>query len=130
VDRQTVALKQLSVLLYVIGLSYEGVRALLGDLRCPISTATIRKNVLKEGGRARLEGRLGRLRLAPRGEGRLAGPDGAVEFRLVGSPSSERWLEVEIAEEPGALDLGYRVEASARLLRLNEPTREFPPATA
>ncbi len=47
--RQTVALRQVSVMLYWLGLSYDGIRAFLGHLGCPLSKATIWANVRATG---------------------------------------------------------------------------------
>ncbi|MDP8924110.1 MAG: hypothetical protein M3O34_14675 [Chloroflexota bacterium] len=47
--RQTVALRQVSVLLYWLGLSYDGIRKFLGHLNCPLSKATIWANVRASG---------------------------------------------------------------------------------
>ena len=59
--RQTVALRQASVLLYWLGLSYDGIRELLGHLGCPLSKATVWANVRASG----LLGNRHRLRADP-----------------------------------------------------------------
>jgi hypothetical protein len=91
---QSLGLKQLSVLLYCLGLSYEGVRAILSDLGCRLSTTTIRRNVLAGGHEAALRLGVRRLRLIPDGDARLRAPDGSVTVRVASSPTGERWLEL------------------------------------
>ncbi len=71
--RQTVALRQVSVLLYWLGLSYDGIREFLGHLNCPLSKATIWANVRASG----LLGNRHRLRADPSSLAIRARPDGA-----------------------------------------------------
>ena len=59
--RQTIALRNASVLLYWLGLSYDGIREFLGHLGCPLSKATIWANVRTSG----LLGNRHRLRADP-----------------------------------------------------------------
>ncbi len=99
-SRQSGGLKHLSVLLYWIGISYQGVRAVLRDLGCPLSTTSVRRNV--EGARraAPLEPPLGRLRLEPVGSGMLRGADGVLALRVLPLAGGQRCLEAEIAPGP------------------------------
>lgn len=115
--RQSVALRRLSALLYVIGLSYQCVRAMLADLGCPLSTATIRKNVVAMGTPARQAPRE-HLRLARSGPGRLTGADGWLRFRLRGQAESLRWLEIELASAFGDQEIVRQVGVHARRLGL------------
>jgi hypothetical protein len=71
--RQTVALRQVSVLLYWLGLSYDGIREFLGHLGCPLSKATVWANVRASG----LLGNRHRLRADPGSLSIQARPDGA-----------------------------------------------------
>ena len=72
--RQTVALRQVSVLLYWLGLSYDGIREFLGHVNCPLSKATVWANVRASG----LLGNRHRLRADPASLQIQARPDGAV----------------------------------------------------
>ena len=71
--RQTVALRQVSVMLYWLGLSYDGIREFLGHLGCPLSKATVWANVRASG----LLGNRHRLRADPGSLVIQARPDGA-----------------------------------------------------
>lgn len=71
--RQTVALRQVSVMLYWLGLSYDGIREFLGHLGCPLSKATVWANVRASG----LLGNRHRLRADPGSLAIQARPDGA-----------------------------------------------------
>ena len=119
--RQTVALRQASVLLYWLGLSYDGIRELLGHLGCPLSKATVWANVRASG----LLGNRHRLRADPGTLTILARPNGAVARMLLrGRPSS-----IALEVETGALHLvvsAIQPEAG-RLLqrRLEEATRRL-----
>src|SRR5919112_5585636 len=73
--RQTVALRQASVLLYWLGLSYDGIRELLGHLGCPLSKATVWANVRASGllgNRHRLRADSETLVVRPRPDGVVA----------------------------------------------------------
>ncbi len=81
VARQTVALRHLSVLLYWLGFSYDGIREFLGHLGCPLSKATVWANVRTAG----LLGSRNRLRADAGSLTTHARPDGAAaRFRLKG----------------------------------------------
>ena len=117
---QSLGLKQLSVFLYSLGLSYEGVRAVLADLGCRLSTTTIRRNVIASGHEASLGLGGRRLRLVPDGEARLRAPDGSVTIRVASSPNGERWLELDPA--PGsAAELEWRLQMCCRCLGVSWP---------
>ena len=77
--RQTVALRQASVLLYWLGLSYDGIRELLGHLGCPLSKATVWANVRTSG----LLGNRHRLRADPGSLAIQGRPSGAVARMLL-----------------------------------------------
>jgi hypothetical protein len=124
--RQTVALRQASVLLYWLGLSYDGIRELLGHLGCPLSKATVWANVRASG----LLGNRHRLRADP---GTLAvqdRPNGAVARMLL------RGRTVSISLEGVAGELHLVVSTlhpdAARLFqrRLEEATRRLGLKTA
>lgn len=73
--RQTVALRQASVLLYWLGLSYDGIREYLGHLGCPLSKATVWANVREAGllgSRRRLRADAGSLVTQARSDGAAA----------------------------------------------------------
>ncbi len=77
--RQTVALRQVSVMLYWLGLSYDGIREFLGHLGCPLSKATVWANVRASG----LLGNRHRLRADPGSLAIQARPDGATAKMLI-----------------------------------------------
>ena len=118
--RQTIALRNASVLLYWVGLSYDGIREFLGHFGCPLSKATVWANVSASG----LLGNRHRLRADPGSLVVQPLPNGAVARLLLRSRAADVWLE---CTEPRALVL--RVGApdleTARLLqrRLSEATR-------
>lgn len=73
--RQTVALRQASVMLYWLGLSYDGIRDYLDHLGCPLSKATVWANVRASGmlgSRHRLRADAGSLVTQPRPDGAAA----------------------------------------------------------
>jgi DNA-directed RNA polymerase subunit RPC12/RpoP len=79
--RQTVALRRASALLYWLGCSYDGIRAILGYLGCPLSRATVWANARESG----LLGDRHRLRADAGSLVSGAHQDGAVaHFRLRG----------------------------------------------
>jgi hypothetical protein len=129
-SRQSRSLRHLSVLLYWVGLSYHGVRAVLLDLGCPLSTTSIRRNVESVRRSAGLEPPLGRLRLEPMGGGVLRGPDGLMALQVVRQGADERVLEVEIADGPGATDLHWRLTSAATWLARTFGPEVSPPASA
>ena len=111
--RQSLALKQVSLVLYCLGLSYQGVRAVLGDLGCPLSTTSIRRTV-DAARHAHPPAQVRQpLRLAPVGGGMLRGPSGLIALRLVRPSPGDRALEVEIAGDE-APELSWRLVACAR----------------
>jgi hypothetical protein len=129
-SRQSRSLKHLTVLLYWIGLSYQGVRAVLMDFGCPLSTTSIRRNVEAARRTPHLEPPLGRLRVQPLGNGVLRGPDGLIALRLVRESGADRALEAAIAPGPAASDLDWRLlTASSWLARIFDPDLS-PPASA
>ncbi len=77
--RQTIALRQVSVLLYWLGLSYDGIREFLGHLGCPLSKATVWANVRASG----LLGNRHRLRADPGSLQIQARPDGAAAKLMI-----------------------------------------------
>src|SRR4051794_2568143 len=73
--RQTVALRQVSVMLYWLGLSYDGIREMLAHLDCPLSKATVWANVRASGllgNRHRLRADAGTLIVQARPRGAAA----------------------------------------------------------
>ena len=128
-SRQSRSLKHLSVFLYWIGLSYHGVRAVLVDFDCPLSTTSIRRNVEQARQMPHLEPPLGRLRVQPMGGGVLRGPDGLIALRLVRQSAAERVVEAVIAPGPSASDLDWRLMTVSRwLARVFDP--DLPPPTS
>ena len=111
-DRQSRAVKELSVLLYCLGLSYQGTSDVLDDLGCALAPATIRKNVI--GSHPQLARR--KPRLFRVGTSEIAGQDGRLTLRVVGIPTTSRWLEIAIAPGPGADELSWRVTRCAESL--------------
>lgn len=123
--RQTVALRQASVLLYWLGLSYDGIRELLGHLGCPLSKATVWANVRASGllgSRQRLRADPGSLSVQPRPNGvaaRLLLRGRATTVRLE-SGSGELRLVVGSLQPEAARLLQRRIEQATR--RLGLPT--------
>ncbi|HEY7066719.1 MAG TPA: hypothetical protein VII06_34945 [Chloroflexota bacterium] len=115
-SRQSRSLKHLSVLLYWLGLSYQGVRAVLVDFGCPLSTTSIRRNVEQTRRTPHLDPPLSRLRVQPVGNGVLRGPDGLIALRLVRESGEARALEAVIAPGPAASDLDWRLLSVGRWL--------------
>lgn len=115
-SRQSRSLYHLSVLLYWIGLSYQSVRAVLGELGCALSTTSIRRNVQATRRAADRAAPFARLRLAPTTDGILRGPDGLMALRLVRQSPTERYLEAAIAPGPRASELSQRLTTAARSL--------------
>src|SRR3954454_6742869 len=73
--RQTVALRQVSVMLYWLGLSDDGIGEFLGHLGCPLSKATVWANVRASGllgNRHRLRADAGTLVVQARPRGATA----------------------------------------------------------
>ncbi len=82
---QTVALRQASVVLYWLGLSYDGVREYLGRFGCSLSKATVWANVRSTG----LLSNRHRLRAEPASLIIQEGPNGPVaRLRVRGGPYS------------------------------------------
>jgi hypothetical protein len=119
--RQTVALRQSSVMLYWLGLSYDGIRELLGHLGCPLSKATVWANVRSSG----LLGNRHRLRADPGSLSIQARPSGGVARMLL------RGRTATISLESGASELVLTVNAiqpeAGRLLqrRVEEASRRL-----
>lgn len=113
-DRQSSALKELSLLLYLFGLPYQGAAAILADLGCRLSPSTVRKNVALARSTARIEMPRRGIKLSRIGPGRLGGEDGRMTVRLGGESPQHRWLEVSINARPEAVGLRWQVEACAR----------------
>ena len=119
--RQTVALRQASVLLYWLGLSYDGIRELLGHLGCPLSKATVWANVRTSG----LLGNRHRLRADPGTLAIQARPNGGVARLML------RGRVATITLESGAGELVLAVSAmqpeASRLIqrRMEEATRRL-----
>lgn len=121
--RQTVALRQTSVLLYWLGLSYDGIHELLGHLDCPLSKATVWANVRASG----LLGNRHRLRADPGTLVIQARPNGAAaRLMLRGRPTTIRLESTagELQLVAGSIQpevarlLQRRVEEAARRLGL------------
>ena len=118
--RQSTRLQRLTVLLYCLGLSYYQVRAVLADVRCILSTTTIRRNVLasrlaewrrpEEAGICSHEGPQVRLTL----------PVSAISLRLVDQSPRNSWLELSFDPSTG-FELARRARQSAEILGLLPP---------
>jgi len=118
--RQTVALRQSSVMLYWLGLSYLAVRATLADLGCALSCTSIRRNVADARQATGWPPASSRLDLQSAGDGVLRGRDGLVCLRLEQATEASRFLLVEIAPGPNAAHLRWRLhEAVGWLARAN-----------
>jgi hypothetical protein len=129
-SRQSRSLKHLSVLLYWIGLSYQGVRAVLLDFGCPLSTTSIRRNVEQAREAHDLAPPLSRLRLQPVGNAEFRGPDGLIALRLVREAGEACLLEAVIAPGPAGSDLDWRLVTVAGWLARAFGPDSFPPASA
>jgi hypothetical protein len=129
--RQTVALRQASVMLYWLGLSYDGIRELLGHLGCPLSKATVWANVRTSG----LLGNRHRLRADPGTLSIQARPNGGVARMSLRGRSATISLEgvagelllsvTSIQPEAGRL-LQRRVEEASRRLGLETVSASLP----
>jgi hypothetical protein len=118
--RQSVGLRQLSVLLYCLGFSYRDVQDHLSTLGCPLSTTSIRRNVVAARAVAPAAFLSGRCSLALDRDERWPRQDGPIDVQLVALTGSERWLEVAI--EPR---LGPAIQE--RLLTLAAWLEQYPP---
>jgi len=119
--RQTIALRQVSVLLYWLGLSYDGVREFLGHLGCPLSKATVWANVRSSG----LLGNRHRLRADPGTLVVQARPRGAAaRMSLRGRAAGVLLLTVGAIQPEAARLLQRRVEEAARRLGLSTEAGE------
>jgi hypothetical protein len=128
--RQTVALRNASVMLYWVGLSYDGIRELLGHLGCPLSKATVWANVRSSG----LLGNRHRLRADPGSLAVQARPNGGVARMLLrgrtaqislDGGSGELMLTVSALQPEAGRLLQRRVEEAARRLGLETVTQRF-----
>jgi hypothetical protein len=132
--RQTVALRQVSVLLYWLGLSYGGIREMLGHLDCPLSKATVWANVRASGllgNRHRLRGDAGTLTVQARPRGAAASMTlrGRPAVLRVESTSDGDLLLIVGAVQPEAARLlQRRVEEATRRLDLSVESSEVPEA--
>jgi len=119
--RQTVALRQASVLLYWLGLSYDGVRELLGHLGCPLSKATVWVNVRASG----LLGNRHRLRADPGTLVIQARPSGAIARMLLRGRTAS--ISLDGAGEELILLVSSMHPDAARLFqrRIEEATRRL-----
>jgi hypothetical protein len=129
--RQTVALRQASVLLYWLGLSYDGIRELLGHLGCPLSKATVWANVRTSG----LLGNRHRLRADPGSLAIQGRPSGAVARMLLrgraatiglDGGSGELVLVVSAIQPDAGRLLQRRVEEATRRLGLETVSDSLP----
>jgi hypothetical protein len=129
--RQTVALRQASVLLYWLGLSYDGIRELLGHLGCPLSKATVWANVRTSG----LLGNRHRLRADPGSLAIQGRPSGAVARMLLrgrtatislDGGSGELLLTVTAIQPDAGRLLERRVEEATRRLGLETVSDSLP----
>ena len=129
--RQTVALRQASVLLYWLGLSYDGIRELLGHLGCPLSKATVWANVRTSG----LLGNRHRLRADPGSLAIQGRPSGAVARMLLrgraatislDGSSGELMLVVSAIQPDAGRLLQRRVEEATRRLGLETVSDSLP----
>lgn len=113
-ERQSAALKQISALLYCLGLTYRNVQQALQYLGCPLSMTTIRQDVLQVCAVEQTMRPFDRLHMSHVGPGDFAGTDGRLTIRLIGNPDSRRWLELEMQEQPGGAELEWRAHVCAR----------------
>lgn len=122
--RQTVALRQASVLLYWLGLSYDGMHDFLGHLNCPLSKATIWANVRSTGllgNRNRLRADAGTLVIQRRPDGAAARyllKGRAVAIRLSRGSAGELILWSGALQPEAARLIHRRAQEVARRLRL------------
>ncbi|GEM_PF-1568733 len=114
--RQSLRLKELTVALYCIGLTYPVIHRILVDLGCPLSMTSIRHNVILAYASQQpgLPEERERMRLAPAGKGQLSGTDGSLTIRLARQSACESWLEIEIIPKTDATAIIRRVESCAR----------------
>jgi hypothetical protein len=123
--RQTVALRQASVLLYWLGVSYDGVRELLGHLGCPLSKATVWANVCASGllgNRRRLRADAETLVVRPRPDGAVAQlqlKGRAVSIRLARTAGGDMVLRAGALQPETARLIHRRAEEVAQRLGLH-----------
>ena len=134
---QTIALRQASVVLYWLGLSYDGVRDYLGRFGCPLSKATVWSNVRGTG----LLGNRHRLRADPGSLVILEGPSGPTArlrvrgraYALALNPGlgNELTITVTVHQPEMARVLRRRVlEVTRRLGLQAEPNHTYEAARA
>jgi hypothetical protein len=122
--RQTVALRQASVMLYWLGLSYDGIREFLGHLGCPLSKATVWANVRTSGllgNRHRLRADAGTLAVQARPDGaaaRFLHKGRGATLRLSRATRGELVLYVSALQPETARLLHRRAQEAARRLGL------------
>lgn len=110
---QTVAMRQASVVLYWLGLSYDGVREYLGRFGCPLSKATVWANVRWTG----LVGHRHRLRSDSGSLLVQEGPGGPVARLRVRGRSYSLALEPSAASELTILAMAHQPETARILYR-------------
>ena len=122
--RQTAAVRQASVILYWLGLSYDGIREYLGRLDCPLSKATVWSNVRESGvlgSRRRLRADAGTLAIQGAQDGVTARFDlkgRAITLGLSRGNPDELVLWVDALHPDAARLVGRRMHEVARKLRL------------
>ena len=119
--RQTIGLRQLSLMLYGAGMSLATVRATMMQLGCGVSETTVRHNVDEARTHFAAEWRPQHWSFrivsdAGAQAARLLGADGAIVLRIGGAPAEQRWLEIELPTGAGADDLRWRFEQGIRWL--------------
>ena len=134
---QTVALRHTSVVLYWLGLSYDGVRDYLGRFGCPLSKATVWSNVRASGllgNRHRLRADPGSLIIQEGSKGptaRLRVRGRAYALALTPGVPNELTVTVTVHQPEMARVLGRRVlEVTRRLGLRAEPTQAYEAARA
>jgi hypothetical protein len=123
--RQSDAVREMSVLLYCVGLTYGTASLALQALGCGVSPTTVRHNMEDLRSRFPTTGVLSRLHLDPGTSGTLRGPDGGLTLRVDGTLHA-RSLIVTIDPGSTAADLRWRFNRCARSLT-GQPARMIPP---
>jgi hypothetical protein len=126
--RQSDAVREMSVLLYCIGLTYDTSSLALWGLGCGVSSTTVRHNVESLRVRTPSAGELSRLHLECHAGGRLSGPDGGLTLRVDGNAQA-RSLTVMVDPGSGASDLRWRIDRCTRSV-IGRSSELVPPGSA
>ena len=127
--RQSVGMKQLTILLYCLGPSYQQVRSSLLDLGCQLSTTTIRRNVIASGCAPFRYPFVQSLTFTPTRDGWATLRNSAVSLDLINLPDSGRQLDL-CAEPALRQEVRRRLAGCAERLGILPRRVVLPPGSA